>query len=62
MTVQSFPGATIESLDSKLSGYDIKWCETMVLHVDCNDADKDTDIETFAEQLVCFTSNLTYVK
>ena len=49
-TVRSFPGATIETLDSKLSGYDIKQCETIVLHVGGNDADNGTDIETFAEQ------------
>ena len=49
-TVRSFPGATIETLDSKLSGFDLKQCETIVLHVGGNDADNGTDIETFAEQ------------
>ena len=49
-TVRSFPGATIETLDSKLSEYDLKQCETIVLHVGGNDADNGTDIETFAEQ------------
>ena len=48
-TVRSFPGATINTLKSYLSGYDLDECKTVLIHVGTNDAADDADIETFAE-------------
>ena len=54
-TVRSFPGATINSLKRKLSGYNIDECKTVVLHVGGNDADSGSDLDPFTddyEQLI----------
>ena len=49
-TVRSFSGATIDSLKSKLSEYNLDQCKTVLLLVGGNDADDDIDLETFAQK------------
>ena len=57
-TVRSFPGATINSLKSRLSGYDLDECKTIILHIGTNDADNGSDIETFAENFETLITDL----
>ena len=57
-TVRSFPGATIDSLKSKLSEYNLDQCKTVLLFVGGNDADNGTDIETFAEKYETLITDL----
>ena len=49
-TVRSFSGATIDSLESKLSEYNLDQCKTVLLLVGGNDADDGIDLETFAQK------------
>ena len=49
-TVRSFSGATIDSLKSKLSEYNLDQCKTVLLLVGGNDADNGMDLETFAKK------------
>ena len=56
--MRSFPDATIDSLKSKLSGYNMDQCKTILLHVGGNDADNGTNLETFAEKYETLITDL----
>ena len=57
-TVRTFPGATIESLTSRLEHYDIDNCKTIILHVGGNDADNGVDLDTFVDNYTTLLSQL----
>ena len=51
-TVRSFPGATTETLKTKLQQYDLDNCETIILHVGGNDADNGVDLDGFQDNYI----------
>ena len=57
-TVRTFPGATVESLTSRLEHYDIDNCKTIILHVGGNDADNGVDLDTFVDNYTTLLSQL----
>ena len=48
--MRSFSGATIDSLKSKLSEYNLDQCKTVLLLVGGNDADNGMDLKIFAKK------------
>ena len=48
--MRSFSGATIDSLKSKLSKYNLDQCKTVLLLVGGNDADNGMDLKIFAKK------------
>ena len=59
-TVRSFPGATIETLTSKLNNYDIEKCQTVIVHVGSNDADNGEDIDDFCDHYSSLLDSLVH--
>ena len=57
-TVRSFPGATTETLKTKLQQYDLDNCKTMILHVGGNDADNGVDLDDFQDNYIDLLDNL----
>ena len=51
-TVRSFPGATTETLKTKLQQYDLDNCKTIILHVGGNDADNGVDLDDFQDNYI----------
>lgn len=49
VAVKTIPGATIETLTSKINDLDIELCTTVIIHVGGNDADNGADLDTFRE-------------
>ncbi|MCG8077802.1 MAG: SGNH/GDSL hydrolase family protein, partial [Candidatus Thiodiazotropha taylori] len=48
-TVRTIPGATIDTVKDKLNNLNIEKCDTIILHVGGNDADRGEDLESFRE-------------
>ena len=57
-TVRSFPGATIQTLKSKLEQYDIEQCKTIFLHVGGNDGDNGADMDSFQDDYIDLLESL----
>ena len=57
-TVRSFPGARTDTICNSLSKYDISNCETIILHVGGNDADRGVDMNTFTDNYVSLLNSL----
>ena len=56
--VRTFPGARIETLQTKLDEFDLEKCKTVILHVGGNDADNGTDPETFCDRYISLLESL----
>ena len=56
--VRTFPRATIDTIKSKLSEYNLDNCKTIILLVGGNDAENGTDLETFAEKYELLLNSL----
>ena len=57
-TVRSFSGARADTIEEKLSKYNIDDCKTIILHVNDNDADDGVDIETFSKSYVSLLNSI----
>ena len=57
-TVRSFPGATIQTLKSKLQEYDIDNCKTIILNVGGNDGDNGADMDSFQDEYISLLESL----
>ena len=56
--MRSFPGATIQTLNSKLKQYDLENCTTIILHVGGNDADNGIDLDSFQDDYIDLMDSL----
>ena len=56
--VRTFPRATIDTIKSKLTEYNLDNCKTIILLVGGNDAENGTDLETFAEKYELLLNSL----
>ena len=56
--VRTFPRATIDTIKSKLSEYNLDNCKTIILLVGGNDVENGTDLETFAAKYELLINSL----
>ena len=58
VAVRTFPGATVDSLRTKLGDYDLDKCTTIILHVGGNDASNSTDLDAFCDHYISLLDSL----
>ena len=58
VAVRTFPGATVDSLRTKLGDYDLDKCKTIILHVGGNDASNSTDLDAFCDYYISLLDSL----
>ena len=58
VAVRTFPGATAESLRTKLGDYDFDKCATIILHVGGNGASNSTDLDAFCDNYISLLDSL----
>ena len=58
VAVRTFPGATVDSLRTKLGDYDLDKCTTIILHVGGNDASNSTDLDAFCDFYISLLDSL----
>ena len=58
-TVRSFSGARVDTIGEKISKYNIDECKTLILHVGGNDADSGVDLDSFSENYVSLSNDLS---
>ena len=58
VVLRTFPGATVDSLWTKLGGYDLDKYTTIILHEGGTDASNSTDLEAFCDNYISLLDSL----